>query len=73
MAYKQLLKQYEDERGFPIRVGLVGGGQMGTGLISQIEKMVGIRVVALADVVPNRALAAFNEAEVERELSSRRT
>jgi len=68
MAYKQLLKQYEEERGFPIRVGLVGGGQMGTGLISQIEKMVGIRVVALADVVPNRSVAAFHEAGVPDKL-----
>jgi predicted homoserine dehydrogenase-like protein len=48
----------------PIRVGLVGAGQMGTGLISQIEKMVGVRVVAVADIVPGRSQAAFGESEV---------
>ncbi|MEA4908902.1 MAG: SAF domain-containing protein [Anaerolineaceae bacterium] len=51
-----------EQRGHPIRVGLVGAGQMGTGLISQIEKMVGMRVVAVADVLPGRAGAAYAQA-----------
>lgn len=52
----------------PIRVGLVGAGQMGTGLMSQIEKMDGISVVAVADVLPGRARAAFHEADVHPEV-----
>ncbi len=48
----------------PIRVGLVGVGQMGTGLISQMEKMVGMRVVAAADLAPGRAVAAYAESNV---------
>lgn len=48
----------------PIRVGLIGAGQMGTGLISQIEKMDGVYVAAVADVMPDRALAAYVESGV---------
>ena len=35
---KEELIEAEESRG-PFRVGLVGAGQMGTGMISQIEKM----------------------------------
>ena len=49
----------------PIRVGLVGAGQMGTGLMSQMEKMDGIYVAAVADVVPNRAKEAYIESDVD--------
>jgi predicted homoserine dehydrogenase-like protein len=54
--------------GAPVRVGLIGAGQMGTGLISQMERMVGMRVVAVADVLPGRAAAAYAEASVAPEL-----
>ena len=43
----------------PIRVGLVGVGQMGAGLIAQIGQMQGMDVVAAADIDLNRAVAAF--------------
>ncbi len=49
----------------PYRVGLVGAGQMGTGLISQVEKMHGLKVVAVSDVIPNRAFDAYVEASVD--------
>ncbi len=65
MSLKELLHKHEKETGAPLRVGLVGAGQMGTGLISQIEKMVGMSVVAVADIVPNRAQAAYQEADVD--------
>lgn len=48
----------------PIRVGLVGAGQMGTGLISQMEKMDGMRVMAVSDVISGRAAAAYQESDV---------
>ncbi|MDJ0756557.1 MAG: SAF domain-containing protein [Ardenticatenaceae bacterium] len=60
---KERLRTYEKHHG-PVRVGLVGAGQMGTGLISQMEKMVGLKVVAVADVVPNRAAEAYAESDV---------
>lgn len=65
MSLKDLLRLNEASSGAPVRVGLVGAGQMGTGLISQIEKMVGMRVVAVADVVPDRAQKAYKEASVD--------
>lgn len=68
MSFKRLLEKYEKEHNAPIRVGLLGAGQMGTGLISQIEKMVGIRVVAVADVRENRAFEAYQEASVPKEM-----
>lgn len=65
MSLKELLSEHEKKAGAPVRVGLVGAGQMGTGLISQIEKMVGMRVVAVADVLRDRAKAAYLEADVD--------
>ncbi len=63
MSLKQRLQARQEGQG-PIRVGLVGAGQMGAGFISQTEKMVGMRVVAVADVVPGRAAAAYAESDV---------
>ena len=68
MSFKQLLKDYVKENKKPIRVGLLGAGQMGTGLISQIEKMHGIEVAAVADVRKDRAYSAYQEASVSKDL-----
>ena len=64
---RERLRAYEAEHG-PIRVGLVGAGQMGTGLMSQMEKMDGMKVVAVADVLPGRPKAAYVESSVAAEL-----
>jgi predicted homoserine dehydrogenase-like protein len=37
---------------------------MGTGLISQMEKMDGMRVMAVSDIIPGRAAAAYAESDV---------
>lgn len=66
MSLRERLQARAEQHG-PIRVGLVGAGQMGTGLISQMEKMDGMRVVATADVVPGRAVAAYVESDVPAE------
>ncbi|WP_212931368.1 NAD(P)H-dependent oxidoreductase [Brevibacillus halotolerans] len=50
--------------GGSIKVGLVGAGQMGRGLISQIESMKGMRVVATADIAPENAVNAYKKAGV---------
>ncbi|MGQ0600483.1 MAG: NAD(P)H-dependent oxidoreductase, partial [Anaerolineales bacterium] len=64
MSLKDRLRARASQHG-PIRVGLIGAGQMGTGLISQMERMVGMRVVACADVLPDRAATAYTEASVD--------
>ncbi len=44
--------------GRPVRVGLIGAGQMGTDIVVQTALMAGIEVVAAADAVPENVLAA---------------
>lgn len=51
----------------PYRIGLVGAGQMGTGMISQIEKMHGLKIMAVSDIMPTRAKDAYQEADVPAE------
>jgi predicted homoserine dehydrogenase-like protein len=60
---KERLLEREKKDG-PFRIGLVGAGQMGTGLISQMEKMYGVRIMAVADVLAERARDAYGEAGV---------
>jgi len=43
----------------PIRVGLVGCGQMGSGLVHVVEKIPGMQIVAVADVDINRPISTF--------------
>ncbi len=56
------------EAGRPIRIGLVGAGQMGTDIVSQVAVMKGIDVVAVADIDVGRARTAFDIAKVDREV-----
>jgi predicted homoserine dehydrogenase-like protein len=65
---RERLVEFEKSHSRPVRVGLIGAGQMGTGLMSQMEKMDGMTVVAAADVLPGRARDAFHEASVEDKL-----
>lgn len=58
MSLTAALEQRQRERR-PIKVGLVGVGQMGAGLIAQIGLMQGMDVVAAADIDLPRAVAAF--------------
>jgi len=44
--------------GRPVRIGLIGAGQMGTDILVQVAHMPGIEVVAAADTVPDIVLAA---------------
>src|SRR5436309_11928040 len=45
-------------QGKPVRIGLIGAGQMGTDIIVQTDLMTGIEVVAAADAVPENVFAA---------------
>jgi predicted homoserine dehydrogenase-like protein len=63
--YEQLLAR--ERSGRPISVGLVGAGQMGSGLVSQVAGMQGMDVRAIADIAAERARAAFAAAGVMAE------
>lgn len=60
--YEQLLER--ERAGTPISVGLVGAGQMGTGLVSQVALMKGMDVTAIADIAIDRARHALVAAGV---------
>jgi predicted homoserine dehydrogenase-like protein len=50
----------ERERmGKPIRVGIVGAGKFGSAVAHQVSRMQGVRLVALADLFPEKAEAIF--------------
>lgn len=53
------LKQREAE-GNPIRVGLVGVGQMGSEIATQIGEMVGMRVSVIVDITVEKASQGFD-------------
>lgn len=58
-----------EKSGKEIRVGLVGAGQMGRGMISQIESMKGMRVAATSDINLDNvkhaySIAGINDADV---------
>lgn len=58
MGLRDRLEMLECE-GTPIRVGLVGAGQMGRGFIAQVAGIPGMEVVLTADIDPDRAIEAF--------------
>lgn len=61
---KKLNKLEQD--GYEIRVGLIGCGQMGRGMIAQIENMKGMRVVATADLFTETIQNAYQNAGIDR-------
>ena len=52
-SYQYLLDR--EASGRPIRIGLVGVGQMGAGIVAQSSHIPGLRIVAVADVDTERA------------------
>ena len=65
MNYTELLIAREKDLGRPVRVGLAGAGQMGSGLAAQIGKIPGMSLVACADIDTGRAENALRLAGVE--------
>ena len=53
-----------EQQGKVINVGLVGAGQMGRGMVAQIEGMKGMRVVITADIQVENAINAYKKAGV---------
>ena len=56
--YLAELQRLKDD---PARVGVVGVGRMGRGIVDQIATMTGLRVRALADIDAERAVRGFTE------------
>jgi len=65
MAYRERLLDRQSSTGRPVRVGLVGAGQMGRGFVAQVRKMAGVEVVAVADLDLQRATGALKAAGIE--------
>ncbi|MGZ4454448.1 MAG: NAD(P)H-dependent oxidoreductase [Nocardioides sp.] len=64
MSYRDRLQQRLDETGRPLRVGLVGAGQMGRGFAAQMLRMPGITLSAVFDVQRERAVEALTQASI---------
>ncbi len=62
MSYTTRLLERERKIGRPVRVGVVGAGQMGSGLIAQIERAKGMQVAAVADIAVERGVQALTKA-----------
>ncbi len=66
MNYTEELIRREKELGRPVRVGLAGAGQMGSGLAAQIGKIPGMELVACADIDLARAENALKLAGIDK-------
>jgi predicted homoserine dehydrogenase-like protein len=62
MSYVDRLLTRERELGRPVRIGLVGAGQMGLGFVVQASRIGGMEVAAIADIAPERGVRAFAQA-----------
>jgi predicted homoserine dehydrogenase-like protein len=51
--------------GNPVRIGLIGTGQMGTDVVAQTKMMRGVRIVAAADIDLARARDAFAIGQID--------
>jgi predicted homoserine dehydrogenase-like protein len=53
-----LARRFE-KTGRPIRIGLIGSGEMGTDIVTQCRQMTGITVAAIAEINPDAAMKAY--------------
>ncbi|MEX1334969.1 MAG: NAD(P)-dependent oxidoreductase, partial [Candidatus Limnocylindrales bacterium] len=60
--------QQREASGRPVRVGLVGAGQMGTDVVATSTEMQGLRVVVTADIDLERARDAYRIGRVKGEV-----
>lgn len=54
--------------GRPVRIGMVGAGQMGTDVVAETSMMKGIQVVVAVDIVLERAIQCFEIGRVRGEV-----
>ncbi|MDF1489316.1 NAD(P)H-dependent oxidoreductase [Tessaracoccus caeni] len=62
MGYTKGLLERQQKLGRPVYVGVVGAGQMGSGLVASIQKAPGLAVVAVADIFMEKAESALRNA-----------
>jgi predicted homoserine dehydrogenase-like protein len=60
--------QYREEQGDPVKVGLIGAGQMGTDIVSETRMMKGLELNIIADVNIDRAKEAYRIAGIDKEV-----
>ncbi len=65
--------EQREASGKPVRVGLVGAGQMGTDVVATTREMKGVRVVVTADIDLDRARDAYRIGQVDGELVTAET
>ena len=70
MSYRTRLAAREAEVGRPLRVGLVGAGQMGRGFAAQLLRMPGISLSAVLDVDRSRAEEALTQSGLKPSAAS---
>lgn len=54
------------DAGKPVRIGLIGCGEMGTDIVTQVAQMRGIEIATIADTQPGRAIKAVETAGLPR-------
>jgi predicted homoserine dehydrogenase-like protein len=64
VSFRDRLAAREAEAGRPVRVGLVGAGQMGRGFAAQLLRMPGISLSAVFDVQKERAEEALTQSGI---------
>jgi predicted homoserine dehydrogenase-like protein len=64
----ELIKKLEQREvsGNPARVGIIGCGQMGSGLAHTIHNVRGMQVSAIADIQPEKGIDTFGDMGIER-------
>ena len=63
---KELEKRELTDR--PVRIGMIGAGQMGTDVVAETRMMKGIRVVVAADLELDRAVGCYEIGQVDDEV-----
>lgn len=64
MLHNKLLAREQDGR--PIRVGIIGAGTFGTQIIAQTCRMKGMRISAIADLLPELSIRALELGGIAR-------
>ena len=64
--YNALLEKSAKD-GHPIRVGIVGSGKFGSGLVAQLSQMEGVEASAIADTNLNHARHAYTATDIAEE------
>ena len=60
--------EQREASGNPVRIGLIGTGQMGTDMVATTKMMKGLRVVVAADIDIERAIASYKIALIDGEV-----